>query len=177
MPKCSCRQCRNVVDAEQAAGDGAGIWRRDGTLIGKLNGHVDVYQALFSPRGDRVLTSAFDYTARLWDTNGALISVLHGHKSYLRRGGFSTDGTRAVTSSDDGTARLWDAMTGDSLAVYSHPGVVRFALFAGDRVATAGDDGAVLLRPASTQALVHTACERLRGRPEEEAVAHLCRPH
>lgn len=130
---------------------------------------------VFSPRGDRVLTSSFDRTARLWDADGQLVAVLLGHQSLLRRGGFSGDGSRAVTAGDDGTARLWDADTGDNLALYrGHAGVVRFASFLADQVVTAGDDGAILVRLASVDRWLRTACQRLEGHAQADSVAMVC---
>ncbi len=87
--------------------------------------HVDqVRDIVFSPDGQRVVTSSSDRTARLWDgETGALIAVLEGHDGTVHSASFTLASGRAVmTVSADGTARLWDATTGESMfAPVSHP--------------------------------------------------------
>ena len=92
-----------------------------------LQGHTgSVYSAAFSPDGERVVTTSYDRTARLWDAKtGAALAVLQGHTGSVHSAAFSPDGERVVTASDDKTARLWDAKTGAELAVLEgHTGSV-----------------------------------------------------
>jgi WD40 repeat protein len=68
--------------------------------------------AAFTPTADKILTTAADGTARLWDGfSGAPLGVLRGHKGVVLSGKFSADGLRAVTSGDDGNVKLWDIKT------------------------------------------------------------------
>jgi len=115
-----------------------------------LQGHTgSVYSAAFSPDGERVVTTSYDRTARLWDAKtGAALAVLQGHTGSVHSAAFSPDGERVVTASDDNTARLWDAKTGAALAVLEgHTGSVNSAGFSpdGTRVATASDDNTARL--------------------------------
>ncbi|MBE9032990.1 TIR domain-containing protein, partial [filamentous cyanobacterium LEGE 11480] len=75
-----------------------------------LEGHGDiVWHGTFSPDGQRILTTSWDKTARLWDASGRLITKLEGHGDIVLHGTFSPDGQRILTTSWDKTARLWDA--------------------------------------------------------------------
>ena len=72
-------------------------------------GHEDgVISGVFSPDGQQILTASMDKTARLWDSQGNLLTVLRGHEDSLRNAIFSPDGQQILTTSEDKTARLWD---------------------------------------------------------------------
>ena len=129
-----------VIEAEAAlyqallARREVGVFRHDG----------GVTHAAFSPEGDRIVTSSFDNTARVWSVrDGSEIVVLRGHTKALERAAFSSDGKRIVTAARDGTARVWDAETGREISTLQDAGRVTYATFSpdGDRVVTAAFDG------------------------------------
>ena len=65
--------------------------------------------ARFSPDGLRVVTSAEDRTARVWDAfNGQPWTERFAHGRRLTWAEFSADGERVVTSSEDSSAGIWD---------------------------------------------------------------------
>ena len=73
-----------------------------------------LYTAVFSPKGQHVLTASADGFACLWRWREQQVEwLLDGHAeskwagSYLRCASFSRDGRRLVTASADGTVRLW----------------------------------------------------------------------
>ena len=70
----------------------------------------------YSPDGQRLVTSGWDKTVKVWDaTNGAEVVSLHGHSNVVQSAVFSQDGQRVATASWDKTARVWDAATGKEL--------------------------------------------------------------
>src|SRR5207245_7474555 len=75
-------------------------------VLAKLEGHSDaVYQAEFSPDGQRIVTASWDKTARVWNAaNGQLVAKLEGHSGAVWHAAFSPDGQRIVTASGDKTA-------------------------------------------------------------------------
>jgi WD40 repeat protein/tRNA A-37 threonylcarbamoyl transferase component Bud32 len=90
------------------------IWDAAGKQLVAFKGHeanyISVSGAAFSPDGKRVVTTANDNTARLWDAaTGKELAVLRGHTDNVLGGLFSPDGRHVLTVSDDRTARLWDA--------------------------------------------------------------------
>ena len=124
-----------VFDAETGAPAGPPLNHSDG-----------VRHATFSPDSERVLTSAEDFTAVLWEARtGARISVEPmQHKEWVRHGAFSHDGRWLVTTEKNGVVRLWDVFTGGLLSPpMSHPSWIYSAQFVanGRQLATRSRNG------------------------------------
>jgi WD40 repeat protein/serine/threonine protein kinase len=69
--------------------------------------------AIFSADGKRVVTSAADHTACVWDAaTGRRIAGPFTHSAEINTAVFSLDRRLVVTASKDKTARIWDAVTG-----------------------------------------------------------------
>ena len=112
-----------------------------------------VTNAAFNRTGDRIATSSYDKTARIWDVaSGTETAVLRGHEGVVERVEFSPDGSRVLTAARDGTARIWDATSGKQLFVLQPVGNFPTAIFSpsGNQVLTAGDNSAVSLWDART---------------------------
>jgi WD40 repeat protein len=74
----------------------------------RLAGHQDIVQSVqFSPDGQMLATASYDNTAKLWRSNGTLITTLEGHTQPVMSVSFSPDGQMVATASQDGTVRLW----------------------------------------------------------------------
>jgi WD40 repeat protein len=85
-----------------------------------------VWHIAFSPDDERVVTTSWDGTARLWDTaTGQPAGPPLRHRDKVHAVAFSPDGARVATASEDGTARLWDGKTGKDLGIeLAHDGPV-----------------------------------------------------
>jgi hypothetical protein len=124
------------------------VWNAaTGQVIAKLEGHSGaVFDAAFSPDGQRVVTASADKTARVWNaSSGQVIARLEGHSGEVTSAAFSPDGQRVVTASLDHTERVWNAATGQVIAkLEGHSGEVFDAAFSpdGQRVVTASGDEA-----------------------------------
>src|SRR5262249_50740576 len=79
----------------------------------EFKGHsAPVSGVAFSSDGKRILTGAWDHTARLWDaTSGRDVLTLQGHAGPVFSVTFSPDGQWIVTGSYDQTAKIWRAAT------------------------------------------------------------------
>jgi WD40 repeat protein/tRNA A-37 threonylcarbamoyl transferase component Bud32/tetratricopeptide (TPR) repeat protein len=108
--------------------------REERTLLGH-HGHLT--SAVFSPDGQRVLTTSIDTTVRVWDAAaGRQVLILCGHAVQVNSAAFSLDGGRLITACWDGTAQIWDARNGSQLHVLKDlenpQGVVDHAVFSPD---------------------------------------------
>src|SRR6266496_2258863 len=123
-------------------------------LTGSLRHDASVTSEQFSPDGQRVVTTSYDRTARLWDAaSGKPIGEPMKHQDMVRSAQFSRDGQRVVTASDDRTARLWDAASGKPIGEpMKHEAAVKSAQFSpdGQRVVTASYDNTARLWDAAS---------------------------
>ena len=85
------------------------LWDLAGNELARLCGHEAlITSALFSPRGDRILTASWDGTARCWDLSGKQLALMKGGDDFLLAASFAPGGDRIVTGSQDSTVKLWD---------------------------------------------------------------------
>ncbi len=122
-------------------------------MVRVLDHKTDVTSADFSPDGNRVVTSSWDGTVRIWDAaTGREISEMNGGGSLFTTA-FSPDGSRIVTSLPDGAAQIWDAATGRSIVVLKgHENSVTSAAFSpdGSSIVTASADMTARVWDAAT---------------------------
>jgi len=101
--------------------------------------------AVFSPKGDAVVTASSDGMARLFRSDGRGDPIaLQGHSAPVRSAAFSPDGNLVVTASEDCIVCLFRAVgKGEPLRLVGHTARVRSATFSpdGTRVLTASKDG------------------------------------
>jgi WD40 repeat protein/serine/threonine protein kinase len=119
-----------------------------------ITGHAARVRSIqFSPDGTRLITAAFDNTARVWDAQtGQQKLLIEGHKAPVLSAYYAPNGRFIVTASLDKTARIWDAATGRELLVLEHADRVRSAVFSpdGTRIVTASYDNIARVWDAST---------------------------
>lgn len=101
----------------------------------------EVFGAVYSPDGTRILTASADNTARQWDAaTGRPLGELRQGEGYVYSAAYSRDGTRIVIGSMDNLAQQWDAATGKPIGdPLRHPDQVRIAAYSpdGKRIVTA----------------------------------------
>jgi WD40 repeat protein len=87
---------------------------------GQPDGHkAGVWPITFSPDSKRLLTGAWDSTAKIWDADtGRLYCTLKGHQGRLMGVAWCPDGCQVATASFDSTVRTWQADSGDPLHIY-----------------------------------------------------------
>jgi WD40 repeat protein len=156
--------------ATSSYGGPAQVWNvSTGTLIRRLDAFGTVFgmastntQAIFSPDGSLVLTSApYEADATLWDlTTGERVSTLEGLGPDIEDTAFSPSGRFILTGDFAGNVRLWDGRTGRLLSlVASTGGFVTNVAFSADEqdvlilTSSSGDP------PSGADALELRACE------------------
>ena len=84
-----------------------------------IAGHEDsISMGCLDGTGRRLLTVAFDKTARVWDIrSGRCLAVLQ-HQQQLVRGCMAPHGHTVVTVTNDHVAHLWDVRSGQKLHVF-----------------------------------------------------------
>jgi WD40 repeat protein len=107
------------------------IWRADGGLVRRLEGHTDrVLDVGFARATGAAITASRDGTARVWPRGGGVPVVLEGHAGAVMLAALSANGELALTAGEDGTVRVWDAQTGDLVETYlaqaTEPGSLAF---------------------------------------------------
>ena len=102
-------------------------------VLGPLEGHTgEVYTALFSADGRRIVSASYDGTICIWnsDTGEMLLGPLEGHTKSVRSAVFSSDGRLIVSASDD-DIRVWDSQSGN-MVLGPLKGAAYLAVFSAD---------------------------------------------
>jgi WD40 repeat protein/tetratricopeptide (TPR) repeat protein len=116
-----------------------------------------IMSAAFSSDGERVVTTSFDDTARVWKVNGGtLVQELKRHTADVVSASFSDSGELVATSSKDQDAIVWKLGSKEPVAVLSHENPVNHAVFTRDSryLVTACRDGAARIWAISGGGLV-----------------------
>ena len=139
---------------------GERVSQKFGNNTDEATSHTDavlsVHFSKVSQDGQKLLTTSYDNTARLWNVaTGQQERRFLGHNWWVWDAQFSPDEKKIVTVSQDGTAIVWDATTGEPGAPFTgHDGPVYSAAFSsnGDAVVTGGYDKRVLVwRPSDVR--------------------------
>lgn len=123
----------------------------------RLAGHAGTVRSLAFSADSRALVSASgDRSARVWPLQGVGpgqppqgVVLAGGHTAAVMSAVFSPDGRYVATGGADNSVRVWDAQHGWEIsALYRHSDAVpALAWHADGRIASASDDGTVLLAP------------------------------
>src|SRR5262249_12634562 len=120
-------------------------------------------RAVFSADGKRIIKTAWDQTARVWDAGtGTELSVLRGHNAALFDAGFSPGGKYGLNAGHVGAARLWFEESATVTAIADHTAAVFGVEFSpdGTRVVTGSTDGTVRVAAADTGRNLFTILEK-----------------
>ena len=100
----------------------AEMWDDGGRFERSFLGHSSEIQTMeFSPDNTFVVTSSWDWTAKLWQTDSAeCILTFRGHKAPVTSAVFSISATVVLTASMDGTAKLWSTSSGRCVHTLHH---------------------------------------------------------
>ncbi|KAF9990682.1 hypothetical protein BGZ75_000500 [Mortierella antarctica] len=79
----------------------------------KSNGEGQLLDAVFSPKGDLIVTGGTGLIVQLWDADtGMCRASMSGHSEIIRSVAFSPDGRHIASSGDDARVRLWEVEAG-----------------------------------------------------------------
>lgn len=80
----------------------------------RISGHTsNIWQARFSPAGDRIASGSFDYSGRIWNVaTGQQERLLEGHTQAVVGLDYRPNGAILATSGDDNSIRLWRTADG-----------------------------------------------------------------
>ncbi|GIK58753.1 MAG: hypothetical protein HND44_13435 [Chloroflexi bacterium] len=133
------------------------IWNAiTGQEVQTLTGHQSPITSLaFSANGAHLATGSQGGQVIVWDVlAGTLLRAMRGEDDgAVRAVAFHPDGERVAAGYQAGTARVWNFATGNSLLrQFEHRRPVNDVLFLGDgtRLATAGEDGIVVVQNSNT---------------------------
>ena len=150
-----------------ASGDSAGMIRywaihRDAPadLLITVQGHDKVVTgAAFSPLGDRLVSSSWDGTVKMWNANnGSLQEALARHQDWVERVAWSGDGRVIAYSVRNESSWLWDVEEHrHRAALRGHTTFVRGLLFTPDNrhLVSASEDGTMRVWDAATGTCIH----------------------
>ncbi|MEM7771658.1 MAG: hypothetical protein AAF327_14265, partial [Cyanobacteria bacterium P01_A01_bin.37] len=117
----------------------------------------------FSPDGQTLATASSDTTAKLWRSDGSLITTLQGHTAAVLAVRFSPDGQTLATASSDNTVKLWRSDGSLITTLQGHTAAVLAVRFSpdGQTLATASSDTTVKLWSNNLDDLMAWSCDWL----------------
>jgi WD40 repeat protein len=125
----------------------AQVWEtKTGKPVGPRLNHSDgVLTAVFSPDGQRVVTTSEDFTSVVWDfRSGKPVASSMDHDKQVHQAVFSSNGKYLATVGADCVARVWDVNSGMALTPRIHFPVldlVEVYFCQGDRTLVVVDNG------------------------------------
>lgn len=108
-------------------------WQSESYIL-KQQGHFDSMNALvYSPDGQRIITTADDGKIKVWDTqSGFCIVTFTEHSSGVTACEFAKRGNVLFTSSLDGSVRAWDLIRFRNFRTFTAPTRLSFSSIAVD---------------------------------------------
>eukprot|EP00933_Yihiella_yeosuensis_P080483 TRINITY_DN93916_c0_g1_i1.p1 TRINITY_DN93916_c0_g1~~TRINITY_DN93916_c0_g1_i1.p1 ORF type:complete len:371 (-),score=53.38 TRINITY_DN93916_c0_g1_i1:86-1060(-) len=107
----------NLVGARQGQGPIPGYIQPIQKFLKRGDSDPDIWSAVFSPDGSKVLTAALNGNAKLWQIGEGvemeMLQKFSAGETEQWSAAFSADGSMIITGAGDGSAKLWDAETGE----------------------------------------------------------------
>ncbi|HIK57101.1 MAG TPA: TIR domain-containing protein [Synechococcales cyanobacterium M55_K2018_004] len=106
-----------------------------------------VWDTAFSPDGVKIASASADGSAKIWGTDGTLLTTVRVPNAQVQGVVFSPDSRIFATAATDGTIRLWN-LGGTAIRTIQHPSGPVYAIAIspdGSTLAAAYEDGAVRL--------------------------------
>jgi WD40 repeat protein/tetratricopeptide (TPR) repeat protein len=135
---------------DEGASRAVSIWDVKTGRVTALTGHGNPVRALsWSPDGQRLATSGYNFTVRLWDpSTGRQVHTLRGHTQVVSALSWSPDSRRLASAGDDSAVKVWDANKGREIAsLTGFTGGVSTLCWSpdGNRLASLGSDQVIKL--------------------------------
>ena len=138
-----------------------------GRTLTSLHGHDrSISHVEFSANGKRLLSSSYDQTVKVWDTNtGKLLHTLRGHRHGVHRARYSPNNELIASSDTDGYVRIWNATTGKLLDNFSNPANAQTLDFSpsGRHIAVGCHDGVIRIWDLHTKKMVIQLAGHIRS--------------
>lgn len=108
-------------------------WQSESYIL-KQQGHFDAMNSLvYSPDGERIITTADDGKIKIWDTSsGFCIVTFTEHSSGVTACEFAKRGNVLFTASLDGSVRAWDLIRYRNFRTFTAPKRLQFSTLAVD---------------------------------------------
>ena len=90
----------------QKDGKVANLLQLNGQFISALHHKGMIVKVRFSPNNERIATTSYDNTIKLWQRDGAYLSTLTGHNATVNKVYFSPDGKKLLTTDEKGQVIL-----------------------------------------------------------------------
>lgn len=132
----------------------------NGEEIRTLHGHTgDVNSLTFSPDGQKLASSSWDQTVKVWDVATGQVIQTFNHPDTTYSVAFSPDGGSLAAGVRDGSIILWNLETGQKMNTFDgHTELVQHVTFSpdGSSIVSASFDGTIRVWDVATGQVQHT---------------------
>lgn len=125
----------------------ARILRENGDIFLEIPLQSEPTSITMSPDRQKILTTSYDSTARLFDLKGREILTIKGHPAIIWTADFSPDGSKIITAGSDYNIMVWDSVGNNITTLRGHDYDVYTAKFSpdGKKLLSAGGDNSARL--------------------------------